>query len=47
MTTTPFAFFEAHVLRTERIGPSLLRVTFGGEQLGGFASGGRDQSFSL
>ncbi|GAA1139582.1 siderophore-interacting protein [Kitasatospora gansuensis] len=45
--TVPFAFFAAHVVRTERISPALLRVTFGGEQLTGFASGGRDQSFSL
>jgi NADPH-dependent ferric siderophore reductase len=45
--TVPFAFFAAHVVRTERISPALLRVTFGGDQLTGFASGGRDQSCSL
>jgi NADPH-dependent ferric siderophore reductase len=34
-------------VRTRRLGPSLIRVTFGGEALEGFASGGRDQSLSL
>ncbi|MBB4894312.1 NADPH-dependent ferric siderophore reductase [Streptomyces olivoverticillatus] len=42
-----FRFFDAHVVRTERLGPSMVRITFGGEQLRGFAGGGRDQSFSL
>ncbi|WP_280701609.1 siderophore-interacting protein [Kitasatospora sp. GP82] len=42
-----FRFFEAHVVRTLRLGPSMVRVTFGGEQLKDFAGGGRDQSFSL
>ncbi|MEV6207393.1 siderophore-interacting protein [Kitasatospora sp. NPDC051914] len=42
-----YGFFEVRVVRTERLGPTLVRVTFGGEQLTGFASGGRDQSFSL
>ncbi|WP_033213617.1 siderophore-interacting protein [Kitasatospora phosalacinea] len=42
-----YDFFPAHVVRTRRLGPTLLRVTFGGEALRGFASGGRDQSFSL
>ncbi|MER7849640.1 siderophore-interacting protein [Kitasatospora sp. NPDC096077] len=42
-----FRFFDAHVVRTRRLGPTLLRVTFGGDRLAGFASGGRDQSFSL
>ena len=44
---TPFDFFELRVLRTRRLGPTMLRVTFGGADLTGFASGGRDQSFSL
>ncbi|PYC88212.1 NADPH-dependent ferric siderophore reductase [Streptomyces tateyamensis] len=42
-----FRFFDAHVLRARRLGPTLTRITFGGEQLAGLASGGRDQSFSL
>ncbi len=43
----PFAFFELQVVRTRRLGPTMLRVTLGGDDLAGFASGGRDQSFSL
>ncbi|RAJ42328.1 NADPH-dependent ferric siderophore reductase [Kitasatospora sp. SolWspMP-SS2h] len=42
-----YDFFPAHVVRTRRLGPTMLRVTFGGGALRGFASGGRDQSFSL
>ncbi|MFE2910489.1 siderophore-interacting protein [Kitasatospora indigofera] len=42
-----YDFFEAQVVRTERLGPTMLRITFGGGQLARFASGGRDQSFSL
>ncbi|MFJ5922375.1 siderophore-interacting protein [Kitasatospora sp. NPDC092948] len=42
-----FAFFPAQVAGTRRLGPTMLRVTFGGEALAGFASGGRDQSCSL
>ncbi|MFJ2741774.1 siderophore-interacting protein [Streptomyces sp. NPDC087440] len=48
--TAPFRLFQLRVLRTERLSPSLLRVTFGGhgeKELDGFASGGRDQSLSL
>ncbi|EST39268.1 hypothetical protein N566_02955 [Streptomycetaceae bacterium MP113-05] len=45
--TAPFAFFELRVVRTRRLGPTMLRVTLGGDGLTGFASGGRDQSFSL
>ncbi|WP_406494321.1 siderophore-interacting protein [Streptomyces sp. NBC_00846] len=44
---TPFRFFDLTVLRTRRLGPSMLRVTFGGPGLDGFAAGGRDQSLSL
>ncbi|MBN3929890.1 siderophore-interacting protein [Streptomyces verrucosisporus] len=44
---SPFGFFEASVVRTARLGPSLVRITFGGERLGRLAGGGRDQSFSL
>ncbi|MFC9604017.1 siderophore-interacting protein [Streptomyces niveus] len=53
--TAPFRFFALRVLRTRRLGPSLVRVTFGGDTrsatggagLTGFAAGGRDQSLSL
>ncbi|MER6994857.1 siderophore-interacting protein [Streptomyces sp. NPDC000410] len=44
---TPFRFFPMQVARTRRLGPSLIRVTFEGEALAGFAAGGRDQSVSL
>lgn len=32
MTTPadPYAFFDVHVLRSERLGPSMVRITFGG-----------------
>ncbi|MER6390012.1 siderophore-interacting protein [Streptomyces sp. NPDC059382] len=42
-----FRFFELEVLRTRRLGHSFLRVTFGGESLSEFRSGGYDQSLSL
>lgn len=42
-----FALFHAQVVRTRRLGPTLQRVTLGGEELHGLVSGGRDQSFSL
>ncbi|MGW5848256.1 siderophore-interacting protein [Streptomyces sp. NPDC055254] len=42
-----FRFFALEVLRTRRIGHSFLRVTFGGESLADFRSGGFDQSLSL
>lgn len=45
--TDTYSFFDVRVVRTERLSPSLVRVTFGGEQLRDFASGGRDQCFSL
>ncbi|MFD6419813.1 siderophore-interacting protein [Streptomyces sp. NPDC060194] len=51
MTTTaetaPFRFFALEVVRTRRLGPSLLRVTFTGPGIDGFAAGGRDQSLTL
>lgn len=47
MGTAPFEFFPLHVLRTERISPSVTRVTLGGPSLVRFASGGRDQRFKL
>ncbi|MFJ2560658.1 MULTISPECIES: siderophore-interacting protein [unclassified Streptomyces] len=48
--TAPFRFFSLQVVRTRRLGPSLVRVTFGGrggDGLVDFAAGGRDQSLSL
>ncbi|MGW0751820.1 siderophore-interacting protein [Streptomyces sp. NPDC002587] len=42
-----FRFFTLDVLRTRRLGHSFLRVTFGGESLADFRSGGFDQSLSL
>ncbi|MET7732296.1 siderophore-interacting protein [Streptomyces sp. NPDC005402] len=50
MTTAvaaPFRFFSLQVVRTRRLGPSLVRVTFAGEDLRHFFSGGHDQSLSL
>lgn len=50
MTTAvaaPFRFFSLHVVRTRRLGPSMVRVTFGGDDLAHFFSEGRDQSLSL
>ncbi|WP_033283846.1 siderophore-interacting protein [Streptomyces sp. NRRL F-525] len=50
MTTAvavPFRFFSLQVLRTERLGPSLVRVSFGGDDLAWFFSDGCDQSLSL
>ncbi|MFI7384629.1 siderophore-interacting protein [Streptomyces sp. NPDC049813] len=46
-TVAPFRFFDLQVVRTRRLGPSLLRVTFTGEELAAFHGGGRDQSLSL
>ncbi|WP_046471586.1 siderophore-interacting protein [Allosalinactinospora lopnorensis] len=46
-TAVPFRFFELSVVRTERLGPTMLRITFGGQELGGFATGSRDQRFKL
>ncbi|WP_433280105.1 siderophore-interacting protein [Micromonospora sp. CA-244673] len=42
-----YRFYTARVLVTRAVGDCLVRVTFGGEDLGGFAGGGRDQSVSL
>ncbi|MEU9286959.1 siderophore-interacting protein [Streptomyces sp. NPDC048275] len=50
MTTAvaaPFRFFSLQVVRTRRLGPSLVRITFAGSDLADFASHGRDQSLSL
>jgi NADPH-dependent ferric siderophore reductase len=43
----PFRFFSLQVVRTRRLGPSLVRITFGGSDLHAFHSDGRDQSLSL
>lgn len=43
MTDAPFRFFDAQVLRTERLTPSMVRVAFGGSDVAHMASGGRDQ----
>lgn len=43
----PFEFFDLHVVRTRRLGPTMLRVTLGGARLDCFASGGRDQRIKL
>ncbi|NNN35446.1 siderophore-interacting protein [Streptomyces sp. S3(2020)] len=50
MTTAvaaPFRFFSLQVVRTRRLGPSLVRVTFAGDELREFHSNGCDQSLSL
>lgn len=50
MTTAvaaPFRFFSLQVVRTRRLGPSLVRVTFAGDELREFCSDGCDQSLSL
>ncbi|AYN41199.1 siderophore-interacting protein [Streptomyces dangxiongensis] len=50
MTTAvaaPFRFFSLQVVRTRRLGPSLVRVTFAGPDLHALHSHGRDQSLSL
>ncbi|MGW4874323.1 siderophore-interacting protein [Streptomyces chartreusis] len=50
MTTAvaaPFRFFSLQVVRTRRLGPSLVRVSFAGEDLQHFLSDGCDQSLSL
>ncbi|MEU5885979.1 siderophore-interacting protein [Streptomyces sp. NPDC047461] len=50
MTTAvaaPFRFFSLQVVRTRRLGPSLVRVTFAGEELRELCSDGCDQSLSL
>lgn len=46
----PFRFFDLRVARTRRLGPSLVRITFTGQDEDGIedlAAGGRDQSLSL
>ncbi|WP_329117606.1 siderophore-interacting protein [Streptomyces sp. NBC_01465] len=43
----PFRLFGLQVVGARRISPSLMRVTFGGEELKDFYAGGRDQSITL
>ncbi|MER5784549.1 siderophore-interacting protein [Streptomyces mobaraensis] len=43
----PYRFFDVHVVRTERIGTALVRVTLGGDRLGEVVTDGRDQRFKL
>ncbi|KUO20165.1 siderophore-interacting protein [Streptomyces dysideae] len=43
----PFRFFALQVVRTRRLGPSLVRVTYAGDELRDFHSDGCDQSLSL
>ncbi|WP_131738938.1 siderophore-interacting protein [Actinomadura roseirufa] len=50
----PYRFFDLHVLRSAPLGPSMVRVTFGGPALDAaddsgdaFVSAGRDQRFKL
>ena len=45
--TAPFEFFDVRVVRTRRLGPTMLRITFGGEALRHLGSGGRDQRVKL
>ncbi|MGV9806842.1 siderophore-interacting protein [Micromonospora chersina] len=42
-----YRFYAARVLATRAVGDCLVRVTLGGDDLGGFAGGGRDQSVSV
>ncbi|OMI39611.1 siderophore-interacting protein [Streptomyces sparsogenes] len=45
--SVPFRFFDVRVVRTRALGPSMVRITFGGDGLKDFVSGGRDQRFKL
>jgi NADPH-dependent ferric siderophore reductase len=47
VSATPYLFFHPHVVRTERLSPTLVRVVLGGDDLAGIVSGGRDQRFKL
>ncbi|WAP57838.1 siderophore-interacting protein [Streptomyces sp. S465] len=46
-TAVPYRFFDARVVRTRSLGPSMARITFGGGCLKDFVSGGRDQRIKL
>jgi NADPH-dependent ferric siderophore reductase len=43
----PFRFFDLRVLRSTRLSPSFLRITFGGADLAEVNCGGRDQRVKL
>ncbi|GAA4488214.1 siderophore-interacting protein [Actinoallomurus oryzae] len=45
--TAPFRFFDVHVVRAERLGPTMVRITFGGGGLAGLTCGGRDQRIKV
>ncbi|POX36594.1 NADPH-dependent ferric siderophore reductase [Streptomyces sp. Ru73] len=45
--TAPFRFFDLSVVRTRRLGPSMVRITFGGARLAELLTGGRDQRVKL
>ncbi|NLU76397.1 siderophore-interacting protein [Streptomyces sp. HNM0575] len=45
--TLPFEFFDTRVVRTRRLGPTMLRITFGGGSLRHLTTGGRDQRVKL
>ncbi|MFI8998164.1 siderophore-interacting protein [Streptomyces sp. NPDC053542] len=45
--TAPFRFFDLYVVRTRRLGPSMVRITFGGARLPELLTGGRDQRVKL
>jgi NADPH-dependent ferric siderophore reductase len=47
MAPAAFRFADLWVVRTERLGPGMIRVTFGGAGLAEIASGGRDQRVKL
>jgi NADPH-dependent ferric siderophore reductase len=47
IAASPFRFFDLRVKRTTRLGPSLMRVTFGGPELADVTCGGRDQRVKL
>lgn len=42
-----FRFFDAQVLRTERLSPSMVRIAFGGDDLPSMETAGLDQRFKL
>ncbi|MDT3397716.1 siderophore-interacting protein [Streptomyces sp. B1866] len=46
-TAVPFRFFNLRVVRRQAVGHSMVRITFGGQALGDFAAGGRDQRVKL
>ncbi|MGW2044319.1 siderophore-interacting protein [Streptomyces sp. NPDC001858] len=47
VSTDPFRFFSLQVVRVRRVGSSLVRVSFAGDDLQYFFSDGFDQSLSL